>query len=349
MPGLVKIGRTTRDPEERVNELSQATGVPTPFILIYSLFVHNCTHAENYVHTYLSNRECRVAENREFFKVTPTEAINSFLTYQKTFGDNISSFSAVISNQSKTTINKAPWSEIEKLAIDYFYGRDVFRDYKESLNLFKKATKLGSILSYRYIGEMYKEGQGCKSNLEKALSYFNDGAKKGDLECYGHMMLIYSKLGQYDNFLKCWTMYTNGNSTINPNWCAVYLEELYYHNLPLKNFETLVSCKTEILKKIDPPTARYANYLFNIPHGDILMTPTEYQKKREDEYHNVLVTGNKNIDDCSFFTQEEILEAIKERQKISYSVHQKVATWLEKNNFQIDNGLPLHIIRDCPK
>ena len=31
MPNLVKIGKTTKDPNERVKELSSATGVATPF------------------------------------------------------------------------------------------------------------------------------------------------------------------------------------------------------------------------------------------------------------------------------------------------------------------------------
>jgi hypothetical protein len=35
MAGLVKIGKTTRDPEARAKELSQATGVPTPFYVAY--------------------------------------------------------------------------------------------------------------------------------------------------------------------------------------------------------------------------------------------------------------------------------------------------------------------------
>ena len=35
MEGLVKIGMTTSTPEERVTELSSATGVPSKFILVY--------------------------------------------------------------------------------------------------------------------------------------------------------------------------------------------------------------------------------------------------------------------------------------------------------------------------
>ncbi len=46
MVGLVKIGKTTRDHKDRVNELSSATGVPTPFILIYQEYFDDCSTAE---------------------------------------------------------------------------------------------------------------------------------------------------------------------------------------------------------------------------------------------------------------------------------------------------------------
>jgi hypothetical protein len=42
IPGLVKIGKTTRDPESRAKELSQATGVATPFYVAFSIEVADC-------------------------------------------------------------------------------------------------------------------------------------------------------------------------------------------------------------------------------------------------------------------------------------------------------------------
>jgi T5orf172 domain len=33
--GMIKVGRTTRDPQERARELSWATGIPTPFRVAY--------------------------------------------------------------------------------------------------------------------------------------------------------------------------------------------------------------------------------------------------------------------------------------------------------------------------
>ena len=44
--GLVKIGKTTKDPEERAKDLSSATGVATPFIVVYKRLFNDCSIAE---------------------------------------------------------------------------------------------------------------------------------------------------------------------------------------------------------------------------------------------------------------------------------------------------------------
>lgn len=75
MPGIVKIGKTTRSPIARARELGSASGVPTPFMLIYHLEVVDCQKAEQYVHERLEAAGRRVAGNREFFSVAPTDAI----------------------------------------------------------------------------------------------------------------------------------------------------------------------------------------------------------------------------------------------------------------------------------
>lgn len=74
MPGIVKIGKTTRAAEDRAKELGSATGVPTPFVLVYDVKVDDCHEAEKKVHALLSH--CRVADNREFFRIPVKDAIN---------------------------------------------------------------------------------------------------------------------------------------------------------------------------------------------------------------------------------------------------------------------------------
>lgn len=75
MDGLVKIGKTTRDPTGRAKELSSATGVPASFVLVYHIYVRDCSAAESYIHEVLETRNCRVSRNREFFQIATHEAI----------------------------------------------------------------------------------------------------------------------------------------------------------------------------------------------------------------------------------------------------------------------------------
>lgn len=75
MPGVVKIGRTERDPKERISELSSATGVPAPFVLEYSAFVLDLEMAEKELH--LVFNDARVNDNREFFHLSVEQAKES--------------------------------------------------------------------------------------------------------------------------------------------------------------------------------------------------------------------------------------------------------------------------------
>ena len=77
MPGLVKIGMTTRTPEERAKEIYQSTGVATQFIVIFEIFVNNCYQCEKDIHSYLGKKGFRVNPDREFFQISPTDAINT--------------------------------------------------------------------------------------------------------------------------------------------------------------------------------------------------------------------------------------------------------------------------------
>lgn len=66
MPDMVKIGKTTRHPEQRAHEL-HTTGVPTPFHAEFWQSVPDCDEAERLIHERLEG--FRVSSGREFFKV----------------------------------------------------------------------------------------------------------------------------------------------------------------------------------------------------------------------------------------------------------------------------------------
>ena len=76
MPGLLKIGRTDRHPEQRAREL-QTTGVPNPFVLEHYVDVEDSVHAEVQIHGLLQGKGARPSTDREFFSISLNEAIEA--------------------------------------------------------------------------------------------------------------------------------------------------------------------------------------------------------------------------------------------------------------------------------
>jgi hypothetical protein len=72
MPGYVKIGKTT-GLEQRVRDLSRASGVPLPFEVFYAAKVRDMHEAEKLIHDAFG--DTRVAPNREFFRIAPERVV----------------------------------------------------------------------------------------------------------------------------------------------------------------------------------------------------------------------------------------------------------------------------------
>jgi len=94
MPGLVKIGKSDKDPSgDRAREL-RTTGVPYPFKVEYFAFVEGHHELEKTLHSFFAKH--RVDKDREFFRISPDvviEAIKSRVKvlYEKdeySYGDN---------------------------------------------------------------------------------------------------------------------------------------------------------------------------------------------------------------------------------------------------------------------
>jgi hypothetical protein len=73
LPNLVKIGRTTKEPNIRAAELS-STGTPGRFIVAYSVLVDNCIEVESEMHSIFSKK--RHTNDREFFELDSPSAID---------------------------------------------------------------------------------------------------------------------------------------------------------------------------------------------------------------------------------------------------------------------------------
>ena len=74
MPGLVKIGKTGIDGlKRRLKELSQPTGVPSPFICLYAAKVSKMSATETALHKAFA--PYRPNSGKEFFRIDPKQAI----------------------------------------------------------------------------------------------------------------------------------------------------------------------------------------------------------------------------------------------------------------------------------
>jgi hypothetical protein len=73
MPGIYKIGFTTKHPKERMESLSQATACPTPFDLLAYFGCERPHEVEREIHQRLKNS--RVNHAREFFRADPSDIL----------------------------------------------------------------------------------------------------------------------------------------------------------------------------------------------------------------------------------------------------------------------------------
>lgn len=81
MPGILKIGLTTRsDMQQRLNELF-TTGVPVPFDCTFACEVDNCAEVERALHIAFGPN--RIHPKREFFKLEPEQPLAILKLFQK--------------------------------------------------------------------------------------------------------------------------------------------------------------------------------------------------------------------------------------------------------------------------
>lgn len=257
MEGMIKVGRTARDPSGRVAELSRATGVPTTFHLAFKRYFSDCEAAESFVHALLEQEGYRVATNREFFRAPLEEVIDAII---KAPGLSDASLPSPETGQvppthapdpffDDLTITDPPvWQAVFDEAEAYYYGHgDSLQDYAEALKLYKQSVKLGAVAAYLSLGTMYVNGEGCSPSKAVALDYFKEGARKGDTRCYAEMAELFSNHGQPDNARKCWLRFFDEPLTEDAVlYCYQYLWKCITEKVPIEHVEQLRPLRTSI-------------------------------------------------------------------------------------------------------
>jgi hypothetical protein len=275
---LVKIGKTQRELEERIKELSSATGVPTPFVLAYKAYFQDCTKAEVFIHSKLIEKDYQVTDNREFFRAPLHEVIEIILIAREAL-EGTEPLSLDKNDESIVVVSPTlmvddpspiePCQAFYELANDFYYGRDdTIEDHKEALKLYVKATNLGCIHAYLQIGNIYSVGKGVRKNYSKALDYFKEGVQKGDHRCWAEMALLFSTLNKYENMRKCWNKYfesehyqldiTYGDSIHNKIFYATHylikilpLTKKKYLNFEIEHKDKLYPIREEMIEQLN--------------------------------------------------------------------------------------------------
>ena len=189
--GLLKIGKTTRTPDERAAELSASSNMPTPFMVAYEEEVPDCSVAERLVHQKLAEDGYRVNDSREFFTVPLKIAIYTVSTVAEQLRE--------VQAQGIEQPYEAFSTEDSSAEYHFLAGMDAMggtantlQDFSAARKHFETAIALGSIKAHYFLAHLYTLGNGVPQSADSALKILKAGGDKGDMECYKAMWDIYA-------------------------------------------------------------------------------------------------------------------------------------------------------------
>jgi hypothetical protein len=202
MPGIIKVGKTTRTPSERVEELSGVTGVPTPFIVAYEEYFNDCDAAEQFLHTKLTAKGMRTSESREFFRAPVSEVVNLIATIPHSSSSSLGLLPGETRSR-RPQENLVHFEEILGRANNSYFGfDDSIQDFAEAMKLYRDAARLGSAEAMEKLGDMFSYGEGVREDKARALEFYKQGAQNGNFYCYATMAKMYLEQGKNENARK---------------------------------------------------------------------------------------------------------------------------------------------------
>lgn len=196
MPGLLKIGMTRFDPSRRVQELSSATGVPTPFQLIYYREFNNCVAAEFEAHSILAAKGLRYNDQREFFSIDTVEAINTILSLQDEDIEHplINTFEVENYNED------IDWNE-------YFRNRRESYDKIQNSAIYVEGENfIRSSIMYKYPCEenaLNKMEKYIEQGLYRYIPIFVSRLHLDDVEERINLIISYTQKGYISGYIDC--------------------------------------------------------------------------------------------------------------------------------------------------
>jgi hypothetical protein len=144
MPNLIKIGMTTNEPDERMQQLF-STGVPEQFILEYCAMVPSGADAEYRAHKALEIYRFR--SNREFFQIAVMDAvaiIGPTIGPHKVHTDRQNSIRKAVLNRARKEVenSKEAIRRAEKLKVEMLVQQQTQKtDLKNQITLLQSNLK----------------------------------------------------------------------------------------------------------------------------------------------------------------------------------------------------------------
>lgn len=238
--GVVKIGRTSRDPENRVREISSATGVPTPFILVYKEYFDDCYTAEKVIHAHLENKHLRVNSNREFFSIT----VNDGIEVIKKIKTELEFKTDEGMDYNSPEYQQKLIDELIKKGYSLIRGHNEIKDPVQGVKFLERAAELGSSEACYELSDVYGEygNTSIKGDLQKVLEYLRQGSRYSDiygLLCLAKQAYVHTPNSvNFDTYRKGHGEALAFNSEMNPSNAVVHWD-LFFESPLLDDMEFL--------------------------------------------------------------------------------------------------------------
>jgi hypothetical protein len=227
---LVKIGRTSRSPEERAQELSTATGVPLPFLVAYESLVSDSTRAEALIHEELSSQGYRTNPSREFFEVPLKVAVSIVDRICK----SLPSCDDVPDEEMEPDESRSDWGYLA-MGQDHMTGTGaILQDFVKARQCFEKAVSFGNSAAYIHLAEIHLWGLGVPKKSQEAIRLLQVGGKNGHHECYYNLWEVFAgrAFNSYSEDLeRCDDVANHSNANVAFKW---YLDAIKQANCSLE-------------------------------------------------------------------------------------------------------------------
>ena len=158
MPGLVKVGYSTKDPDSRAYELYN-TGSPHPYIVEYDMLIDNPFQIEQKSHKFLSQN----LEGKEWFRCSVGDAVIAI--------QRASNGRAILEN--------------------FKGGKGLPKDSAEAVKWYRKSAEQGDAIAQYNLGLMYDSGDGVPQDDIEAEKWYRKSAEQGNADAQSYLGSMY--------------------------------------------------------------------------------------------------------------------------------------------------------------